>query len=110
MEMEVALELLPILAKRSLLHNIGLGVPQQSLTPRDSRSPNWSKRRLQPLRFGKRWGSEGAPKRSGMYAKRQDFVRCLLRLRSRGGCSGLQARASLKLPQSSRQQQFVRFG
>ena len=79
----------------------------------------------------------GAPRRSGMYAKRQDFVRCLLRLRwdimmimlrilmmimtlivmlimrtmirSRGGCSGLQARASLKLPQSSRQQQFVRF-
>ena len=29
--------------------------------------------------------------------------------RSRGGCSGLQARASLKLPQTSRQQQFVRF-
>ena len=92
----------------------------------------------------------GAPRRSGMYAKRQDFVRCLLRLRllvfpehdnswnddsddnnresmmmmtptqmmmtvmvmtprSRGGCSGLQARASLKLPQTSRQQQFVRF-
>ena len=23
----------------------------------------------------------GAPRRSGMYAKRQDFVRCLLRLR-----------------------------